>query len=101
MAKAQELLYAVVGAGDFVVDKAKSARKIADRRSTTKMYKDFVKRGKTLSNRIQKSAPTQQAVAQTKAARSQVKAAATSAGKALRANSKAASSAAGKAAKAS
>jgi hypothetical protein len=89
MAKAQELLYAVVGAGDFVVDKARSAGRLADRKSTTKLYKDFVKRGKALSIRIEKSAPTRQAVAQSKAARAQVKAAATSARKALRANSKA------------
>jgi hypothetical protein len=100
MAKAQEFVYAVVGAGDFAIDKVKDAGKF-DRKKTQKLYKDFVKRGRTLSTKISNSAPTKQAVAQTKAARSQVKAAATSVGKAVGANAKAGRSAAGKASKAS
>ncbi|CAN5616746.1 hypothetical protein BH20ACT23_BH20ACT23_00190 [soil metagenome] len=97
MANTQELLYAVVGAGDFAVEKAKS---LTDRKQTTKVYKDLVKRGRTLSTKIKTSAPTQQAIAQTRSARSQAKAAATSATKAVRANAKAARSATTRTAKA-
>ena len=96
--KTQELLYAVVGAGDFAVEKVKD---LADRDTTAKVYKDFVKRGRVLSTKIKSSAPTKQAIAQTKTARAQAKAAATSATKAVRANSKAARSAATKSANAS
>jgi hypothetical protein len=94
MAKTQELLYAVVGAGDFAVEKAKI---LTDRKQSTKAYKDLVKRGRTLSTKIKSSAPTQQAIAQTRSARSQAKAAATSATKAVRANANAARSATTKA----
>jgi hypothetical protein len=99
--KTQELLYAVVGAGDYTLEKVRNVSKVADRKVTTKAYKDFVKRGRTLSTRIKNSAPTKQALAQTKTARTQVKAAVTSASKAVNANAKAARSAATKAAKAS
>ncbi|HVL65290.1 MAG TPA: hypothetical protein VM573_09000 [Actinomycetota bacterium] len=101
MAKAQDVLYAVVGAGDFAVAKVKDAGKLADRKVTSKLYKDFVKRGKTLTTKIKSSAATKQAVEQSKTARSQVKAAATSVGKAVRANTRATKSAASKTAKAS
>jgi hypothetical protein len=101
MAKTEEILYAVVGAGDFAVEKATNLRNVVDRNKTEKIYKDFIKRGRTLSKRISNSAPTKQAVAQTKTARSQVKAAATSLTKPVRANATATRSAAGKAAKAS
>lgn len=98
MAKAQELLYAVVGAGDFAVEKAKD---LTDRKTTTRAYKDFVKRGRTLSTKIKSSAPTKQAIAQTRIARTQAKAAATSATRAVQANAKATRSAATKSARAS
>ena len=97
MPKTQELLYAVVGAGDFALERAKS---LTDRESAAKLYKDFVKRGRGLSTKIKSSAATKQAIAQTRTARSQVKAAATSASKAVRADAKAARSAASKSAKA-
>ena len=100
MAKTQELVYAVVGAGDFALEKVKDAGNF-DRKKTEKLYKDFVKRGRTLSTKIRNSQPTKKAVAQTKAARTQVKSAATSVSKAVGANAKATRSAAGKAAKAS
>ena len=99
--KSQELLYAVVGVGDFAIDKVKGVTQLADRKKTEKLYKDFVKRGRTLSTKIRNSAPTKRAVAQTKTARTQVKSAATSVGKAVRANAKATRTAASKAAKAS
>lgn len=85
MAKTQEFLYAVVGAGDYAVDKARKLRDI-DTKSATTVYKDFVKRGEKLSKKIRNSAPSKQAVAQTKTARTQVKSAATSVTKAIRAN---------------
>lgn len=85
MAKTQELLYAVVGAGDFAIDKARNMRKI-ETKSAGIIYTDFVKRGQSLSKKIRTSAPSKQAVAQTKTARTQVKAAATSVSKAIRAN---------------
>ncbi len=96
MPKTQELIYAVVGAGDFTVEKVRDLRSLADRNETEKVYKDFVKRGRTISRRIQTSAPTKQAVAQTKTARSQVKAAATSVRKAVKADAKATAAAASK-----
>ncbi len=101
MARAEELLYAVVGAGDFAVEKVADIRKIADRQTTEKAYNDFIKRGRALSKRIRNSARTKQAVAQTKTARTQVKAATTSIGKAVRANVDATRTAAKNAAKAS
>ena len=85
MAKTQEVLYAVVGAGDFAIDKARNLRNI-DAKAAGTIYADFVKRGQSLSKKIRTSAPSKQAVAQTKTARTQVKAAATSVSKALRAN---------------
>lgn len=96
MAKAEELLYAVVGVGDLALEKARNARKVADRQTTQKFYRDLVKRGRSASSGIRNAGPTKQAVAQTKAARTQVKAATTSVGKAVRANAKATKSAAGK-----
>jgi hypothetical protein len=86
MAKTQELLYAVVGAGDYALEKVRSVTKVADRKATTKLYADFVTRGRGISTKVRNSAPTKQAVAQTKTARSQIKAATTSLGKAVRAN---------------
>ena len=98
MAKVQEFLYAVVGAGDFAVEKARS---LTERENTTKAYEDLVGRGRALSTKIKRSAPTKQAIEQTRTARIQAKAAATSATKAVRANARAARSAATKGAKAS
>lgn len=98
MPKTQELMYAVVGAGDFTVQKVKD---LADLERTGKIYSDFVTRGRTISKRIRNSAPTKNAVAQTKTARSQVKAAATSVRKAVTADVRATTSAAAKTAKAS
>ena len=100
MPKTQELIYAVVGAGDFTVEKVRDLRVLTDLRQTQEVYTDFVKRGRTITKRIQSSAPTKNAVAQTKTARSQVKAAATSVRKAVKADAKAATSAAAKTAKA-
>ncbi len=77
MAQPQELLYAAIGLGDLTVEKIRGIS-APDAKSTKKLYEDLTKRGKTLSKRITSSAPTKQAVAQAKTARSQVKAAATS-----------------------
>ena len=97
MSRSKEILYAVVGAGDLAVEKARNVRKIVD----PAVYSDFVARGRDLSGRIAKAVPTKRAVEQTRTARSQAKAAATSVGKAVKANATAARSAAGKVAKAS
>lgn len=101
MAKAREIFYATVGAGEFAFEKVKGAGKLADKKVTQKYYKDFVKRGKTLSTKVKNSGPTKQAIAQTKTARAQVKAAATSVTKAVRTDAKATKSAASKTVKAS
>lgn len=93
----KEILYAVVGAGDLTLEKVKGVRGIVD----PAVYSDFVARGRDLTGRIGRSAPTKQAVERTRTARSQAKAAATSARKAVTANVTAARSAAGKVAKAS
>lgn len=82
MANTQELFYAFVGLGDATVEKIRDIS-TPDRKKTQKLYKDFVKRGRSLSTRIKNSAPTKQAISQTKAARTQVKAAATSVTKAV------------------
>ena len=100
MPKAENFVYAVVGAGDFAVEKVKNVSQI-DRKKSEKLYKDFVKRGQKLSTSIKNSRPTKRAVEQTKVARTQVKSAATSVRKAVGANAKATKSAAGKATKAS
>lgn len=93
MAKAQEVLFAVVGIGDLAAEKVRKARAI-DRETTQKLYRDFVTRGRTVTTRVKNAGATKQAVAQTKVARSQVKAAATSVTKAMSADAKAAKSAA-------
>ncbi len=85
MTKAQELFYAAIGATEVAVEKVR-AFSAPDGKATQKLYRDFVKRGRSLTTRIKNSAPTKQAVTQTKAARSQMKAAATSVGKAVTAN---------------
>ena len=85
MARTRELLYAVVGVGDLALEKAKRLRTI-DAKATTEMYDDLVERGQALSRKIRNSAASKQAMAQTKTARSQVKAATTSVTKAIRAN---------------
>ncbi len=95
MSRTKEVLYAVVGAGDFTIEKVKDARRIVD----PSLYSDFVARGRDISGRIGKSAPTRRAIDRTRAARSQAKAAATSVRKAVRANATAARSAAGKVAR--
>jgi hypothetical protein len=92
MDKAQELIFAVVGAGDFAVEKARGARKLADRKTTQKYYKDFVKRGRTVSTKVSGSAPAKQAVTRAKAARTQVKSAATGVSNAVRGETKTARS---------
>ena len=86
MAKAQELIYAVVGVGDLAIEKAAGLTKITDRKNTQKVYDDFIKRGRTFSKKIRNSAATKQALAQTKTARTQIKAASTSVSKAVQAN---------------
>jgi hypothetical protein len=101
MPKTQELFYAVVGAGDYTLEKVRNVSKVTDSKTTKKLYKDFVKRGRTLSTRIKNSAPTKQAIAQTKTARTQVKSAVTSVSKAVNANARATRTAATKTAKAS
>ena len=101
MPKTQELIYAVVGAGDFTVEKVKDLRNLADLKKSEKLYNDFIKRGRTISKRIRNSAPTKNAIAQTKTARTQVKAAATSVRKAVTADFRATTSAATKTVKAS
>ena len=94
MTRTKEALYAAIGAADFTVERA---ARIVD----PALYSDFVARGRDLSGRIAKAAPTKRAADRTRTARSQAKAAATSVRKAVRANATAARSAAGKVAKAS
>lgn len=86
MAKAQELIYAVVGAGDFAVDKAKNVKKFADRKKNEKLYKDFVKRGRTISTKVKNSKPGKQFTAQTETVKKQATDAAKNVTKALGVN---------------
>lgn len=86
MPKAQELLYAVVGAGDFAVDKVKNVKTVADRKKNQKLYNDFVKRGRSLSTKVKNSTPGKQVRTQTEAARKQLDDAAKSIQKTLGVN---------------
>lgn len=99
--KTQDLLYAVVGVGDLAIERVRGASKLTDRKAAQKAYRDLVKRGRALTTSVRSSGSAKQAIAQTKVARSQVKAAATSVTKAVRANAKASKSVAEKAAQAS
>ena len=101
MAKAQDVIYAVVGIGDLAIEKAAGLTKITDRKNTQKAYDDFIKRGRSFSKKVRNSAATKQALAQTKTARSQIKAASTSVTKAVQANVEATRSIAQRLAKAS
>ena len=56
--KGEEILYAVVGAGDFAIEKVKGAGKVPDRKTAQKYYRDFVTRGRALSGRIRKAVTT-------------------------------------------
>lgn len=85
MSKTQEILYAVVGAGDLAVEKVRNLRAI-DPKAAAEVYNDVIERGEKLTKKIKTSAPTKQAAAQTKTARAQVKAATTSVREAIRAN---------------
>ena len=98
MMRAQDFVYAIVGAGDLAAEKVRNAHNLTDPKQTQKLYRDFVKRGRGVSTKIRNARPTKQAAAQTKVARTQVKAAATSVAKAVGANAKATRSAARKAA---
>ena len=69
MAKAQELIYAVVGAGDFAVDKVKNVRKVADPKVNKKLYRDFIKRGRTVSTKVKNAPTTKKVAAQTEPVR--------------------------------
>lgn len=86
MAKTKELWFAVVGAGDFAVDKVRNVRKIADRKTGQKLYKDFVKRGRSLSTKVSNSTPGKQVRSQTQNARAQVSEVAKKASKTLGVN---------------
>jgi hypothetical protein len=101
MPKTQEIVYAVVGAGDLAIEKARNITKLADRETSLEIYGDFIKRGRTLSRRVSTAAPTKRAIEQTKTARTQIKAATTSVAKAVRLDAKAARNAASKVSKAS
>ncbi len=85
MAKTSDLLYALVGAGDLALERVRNLRAI-NVKAPAEAYSDLVLRGTKVAKKIRSSAPSKQAAAQTKTARSQVKAAATSVGNAVRAN---------------
>ncbi len=99
--QADRFLFAALGVGDVAVEKVRSVGKLVDGKARRKTVNDLVKRGRNLRTRVVESAPTRQAVAQTKTARAQVRAAATSVTKAARLNARATKSAAAKTAKAS
>lgn len=65
MAKAKQLMYVVVGAGDFAVDKVKNVRKLTDPKYNERYYNDFLKRGRSISTKVRNSGPGKQITAQT------------------------------------
>lgn len=95
---AKDILYATVGAGDVLFEKAHRARSL-DLGRPEEIYQDFVARGRRLTRTIGNATPTKRAVEQSKTARSQVRGAATSVSKAVRANATATATAARKAAR--
>jgi hypothetical protein len=101
VAKSQGFIYALVGAGDLALERLMKTRAVVERARSREVYDDVVTRGRKLSTRIQRSAPSKQAAAQTKAARAQLKAATTSLGKAVQTNAYATRSAVSKLARAS
>jgi hypothetical protein len=97
-AKAREAMYASLGAGQVLVEKAKGSaewirsygtpagfREYWAKRGTrvTKAYAELAERGRKLSGGIGRSAPVKRAAVQTKTARTHVKAATTSVRKAV------------------
>ena len=82
-------VYAPLGAGQLVIEKAKGlsgrAATLAQeqRKQMVKVYYDLAQRGEKLASSIRRSTYTKRAVEQTKVARSQVKAASTSVRKAV------------------
>ncbi len=73
MPKAQELLYAAVGTGDLAVEKVRSLKRLRDPRVNKKLYEDVVGRGRTLSRKVRTAPATKTMLAQTDAARRQVR----------------------------
>ncbi len=63
--KSQEIVYAVVGAGEAAVDKVKGLSRFADRKKNEKLYNDFVKRGRTVSTKVRNTKPAKQLRVQT------------------------------------
>ena len=109
--RSREALYASIGAGSFLAEKARDAAGwVRDystpegfrtfwrsrRKRAEKAYADLAIRGRKLADGIQRSAPVKRAEEQTKVAQRQVKAASTSVRKALGANVEATKAAAKK-----
>jgi hypothetical protein len=84
--KAQEVLYAVVGAGDYAAEKVTGVRSLVDRKANQKRYRDFIKRGRSVSTKVKNSKPVKEVASQTEPARKQVEDAAKSVGKAFGVN---------------
>ena len=78
--------YAILGAGEFVVERARAlfdrARSVGGP-EVVGVYEGLADRGETLAKRLGRSAPAKRAVAGTKQASRQLKGAATSVRKAL------------------
>ena len=78
--------FAILGAGDFVVERAKAlfdrARSVGGP-EVVGVYEGLADRGETLAKRLRRSTPAKRAVAGTKQASRQLKGAATSVRKAL------------------
>lgn len=72
MPKAQELLYAAVGTGDFAVEKVRSLKRLSDPRVNKKLYKDVVGRGRTVSRKVRQAPTTKKILEGTETARRQV-----------------------------
>lgn len=70
--KPQEILYAAVGIGDLAVEKVKSARRLAERDTTRKIYTQAIGRGRTLSRKARNTPAGKRVVAGTEVARKQV-----------------------------
>lgn len=89
MAELKKVPFAILGTGDFAVEKARvwfgKARTLTTdgRPDFVRIYGDLADRGQSVVKRISKSKPAERAVAGTKQASRQLKGAATSIRKAL------------------
>ncbi len=82
MDQVKKAFHAVVGSGDFLMEKSRELTAAA-RHTSARTYKDLAGRGEKVVNRVQRAKPARRAAEGTKQAKSQLKGAYTSLRKAV------------------